>query len=378
MKANATLQLDRFLAETCCPTGRRTLRINMDESSIRLWPGAVKGTIATKNMLQNTKELVCNISLRRQRGYASLIAIICDDAMIQKHLPQFLIVNERHLPMKMFREWTNSTTHSLIVIRHHTAWLDAKRLTAILRILAQRLTEHAPNRHYVLSMDTCPTHLTRTTLRAMARNLLHFCPLAAHMTQWLQPLDVGVFQPFKHKLRELHQREQILQRQSELTVDTVLTIIEEATKETILMTDWSGVFEMCGLSACPPTSRRFMHALGMNEEWTFTNAVPTLEHIQAVLPNKKFVAIADLFQLVMRPHVKHALEPHDALEHDFQTTQETMGAHAASHRPWWGRTRATSRADISQPLVPEHTSSQNKSNRVRAVPIATPRPVVPR
>ena len=183
MKANATLQLDRFLAETCCPSGKRTLRINVDESSIRLWPGGVMGTIASRDILNRQKQLVCNISLRHQRGCASLIAVICDDCTIQKHLPQFLIVNERHVPMTIFKDWHKSTTHSLIVMRHRTAWLDARGLRGILRILARRLTEHAPNRHYVLSMDTCPTHLTRTTLREMAMNHIHFCPLAAQMTQ---------------------------------------------------------------------------------------------------------------------------------------------------------------------------------------------------
>lgn len=378
MQANATLQLDRFLAETCCPEGKTTLRINLDESSIRLWPGAVLGTIACKSILDKHQQLVTNISLRHQRGCASLIAIICDDNTIQKHLPQFLVVNERLVPMTVFKEWHKTNTHCLMLLRHRTAWLDVNAMKRILRELARSLSKHAPHRHYVLSMDTCPIHLTRAILREMAVNHLHFCPLAAQMTQWLQPLDVGVFKLFKQRLRELHQREQILHRQGELSVHTLLNIIDQATSDIIQNMDWNSVFRLCGLSSCPPTSQRFQNAVGQDAQWTFTNAIPTLEIIQAVLPKRKFVAVSHLFPLLLRPPQNCASETLPQQESDCTDLEDDEAEQHATHRPWWGRTRATSHRQLSQPLVSQHTASGTRTKRQHALAIATPRPPVPR
>ena len=52
MKANLTLQLDLSLAQTCCPEGKKTVRMTLDESGIRLWPGAVLSTIACHSKLK--------------------------------------------------------------------------------------------------------------------------------------------------------------------------------------------------------------------------------------------------------------------------------------------------------------------------------------
>ena len=66
MKANTTLQLDLSLAQTCCPEGKKTVRMTLDESGIRLWPGAVLGTIACNSKLNGGKQLLTNASLRHQ------------------------------------------------------------------------------------------------------------------------------------------------------------------------------------------------------------------------------------------------------------------------------------------------------------------------
>jgi len=79
----------------------------------------------------------------------------------------------------------------------------------------------------------------------------------------------------------------IIHRQAELSVGTSLNIIEPTTFDIIKSTEWTSVLRMCGLSSCPPTSQRFQNSLGLDAEWTFTNAIPRLEHIQAVLPKQK-------------------------------------------------------------------------------------------
>jgi hypothetical protein len=50
----------------------------------------------------------------------------------------------------------------------------------------------------VLLMDQHSSHMDpKFTLRATAHNI-HLYPFPSHLTHVLQPLNVGVFQPYKH------------------------------------------------------------------------------------------------------------------------------------------------------------------------------------
>ena len=372
-EAEATLQVDRFLAVKCCPAGQAPLRINIDESSIRLWPGADPGTIAASGQEGARREVIANVSLRGQRGAFSFVAVVCDDIAVQRELPQFLVASERMLSPGVAAAFLASPTRNLVLLRRPSAWLDAGGLCVVLRHLADTVHRVAPNRHCVLSMDVCPVHVSSQVLRQLGLCRLHFCPIAAHMTRWLQPADVGVFRPLKQRIRQLHQQEQVVEGKAELDIGTVLRIIDRATMDIIMSRTWDKVFRLCGLADTPPTSRRFAAALGEARPLAFTAEVPSLEHLKALLPRRRFVPVEHLFPLLMRNRAAAscgAFCPADSLQRDEPSSADMP---ACPDFPWLGRTRSTAHLMSSVHASAQPRKGSSVPRPFRAVPIACPR-----
>ena len=222
-------------------------------------------------------------------------------------------------------------------------------------------------------MDVCPVHVSSQVLRQLGLCRLHFCPIAANMTRWLQPADVGVFRPFKQRIRQLHQQEQVVQGKAELDVGTVLRIIDRASMDIIVSRTWDRVFRLCGLADSPPTSRRFAAALGEASPLAFTSEVPNLEHLQALLPRRRFVPVEQLFPLLMRNRASAlcgARRPADFLLPDEPTSTDMV---ANPDFPWLERTRSTALLTPSAHATSQLWKGSSVPRRVRAVPIACPR-----
>ena len=95
-QATACWQWSNFL-ETRCRAGKQILHINMDESSIPLWWSAQRGFVAKpthghgnrKRFLREEQK----VSLGTRRSAFTLMACICNDPIIQRTLPQVILVN---------------------------------------------------------------------------------------------------------------------------------------------------------------------------------------------------------------------------------------------------------------------------------------------
>ena len=80
------------------PVTKRPLCVNIDESSIKLDQDVRYGHVtASARKLAKGKMLRRQIPKGMTRTAYSLVAVICDDAEIQKSLPQFIVVNKKEL-----------------------------------------------------------------------------------------------------------------------------------------------------------------------------------------------------------------------------------------------------------------------------------------
>lgn len=367
------MQCDRFLAVGCCPEGQVALRLNLDESSLKLWPGAIPGTVAAEPGAGSRVEVLTNVSLRAQRGAFSFVAVVCDDPEIQRKLPQFIIASEKLLPTDAAAAFPAAAWPNIVLLRRRSAWLDATSFCEVLRRLSAAVRSQAPGRHCVLSMDACPVHLSPRVLREVGRCQMHFCPIAAHMTRWMQPCDVSVFRPFKHRIRNLYQQEQLLQGKGELSVDSVLRIVARAATDIIGRRPWAQAFRLCGLSPAPPTSRRFGAALGGAADLAFNSGVPSLEQLAAIMPRRRFVAVEDLFASLMRPRpaVRARTAPRPAVARIIAVPGASAPA-VDVERPWFGRTRSTSHVHAYATRTVARRVSSAARPRI-AAPIPCPR-----
>ena len=88
------------------PAGKTALRLNMDETTLRLFYSAAEGVIASEPIaLAGRRGRLAQKATRGQtRGALSLVALLCDDSSIQPRLPQYVIGNETVLPASLVAE----------------------------------------------------------------------------------------------------------------------------------------------------------------------------------------------------------------------------------------------------------------------------------
>jgi hypothetical protein len=301
-EALATLRWDRFVA-TARAEGLTPLRINMDESSIKMWPGSRAGTVVPPSPAPGPAgpPLEVRVPLRARRSAVSLVAFVCDDDDVQRQLPQFIVTNTRMAPAVVAQTWAAADHAPIRLWRQKSAWLTGPALSRMLREVARAIRPATAGRRVIFSMDACPVHLTSAVLRTLAACGWHFLPIAAQMTKYLQPCDVGVFLPLKRRYRSLYEREQLLERCGEVPSENALPILAEAARQIISGGSWGPTFRRCGLSQDPPTSVRFLAALGPAPLPSLHAGAPTMGDLNLVLPRKRSVPVDLLFPLLLRP-----------------------------------------------------------------------------
>jgi hypothetical protein len=377
-QATATLQWNAFL-ESRCPAGRRVLRINMDETSVRLFHGGGKGCVATENgALANGAGLEQAVTLRARRGAVSLVAFVCDDALVQRRLPQIVIASEKILPVKEAAVLCAAPLagHTL-VLRRRSAWLDTEGLKEVLRILRRCLEPVMSSCWVILSMDACPVHISPAIVKTANRLGFHYLLIAASTTKWLQPLDVAVFGPLKHRLRALFAQRQLELRRAELTAVEMLPLLARACEEVLQTRNWSDAFRRCGLLGGWPRSARFQRASAVAAPPVVSTELPTLEQLQSLYPRNKYIPVDALFAPLLREPVEHEARLSPAVARP--SPSAASAGPSDPERPWLGRLRSSSRASLesSQPETasPGHPPSSlhtPAAARSRLIPVGVP------
>lgn len=286
------------------------LRLNMDESSVKMWPGARAGCVvppAGAGRQAPRPEQAVPLSARRCA--VTFVAFLCDDDEVQPLLPQFVVANKRLIPEIVARHWPAGGHEPVRLLRRQSAWLNGPVLQAIIREVAASLRPRVAGRRVILSMDACPVHLCTGVLRTVARCGMHFLPLAAQMTKYLQPADVGAFLPLKQRYQTLYEREQLLESRGVLPPGRALRLLAQAAQETIVTSSWRETFRRCGLSPEPPCSARFLAALGPEPLPAIEAVLPSLADLELILPRRRMVPVADLFPLLLRPERLDPVRP---------------------------------------------------------------------
>ncbi len=344
------------------------LRINKDETSVKLWVGGGAGCVAPPSAVAPALPLEQRVTLRARRAAFSYVCFVCDAVAVQPLLPQVIVASEKTIPAAVGDRFQSVQTGRIFLVRRKSAWLNARVLCSILRLLAECLAEAAPGRHIVLGMDACPVHLSPAVLRAAGKLGLCFLLLPALTTKYLQPCDVAVFARLKHRYRQLFADRQLSLKKAELPPQEVLEVLSAAVADIVVGGAWSGAFDLCGLRRGGPTTKRFQKALGTELPARFGPAtLPTLAQFQAIFPANKSVPFDDLFRglLCPPPLAPAAAKPPAA--------RAPSPPFLDPERPWYGRTRST--ASLAALTAPAPRAATGIARwKPRAVPLPAPRP----
>lgn len=322
----------------------------MDETSVKLWQGGLRGCIAQGGDEAAGAPMEQAVSLRSRRAAISLVCFVCDDPVAQRLLPQVIVGNERVLAASVAQEFQDSYHGNLYLLRRKSAWVNGGTLCRIIQLLAAAVEPLLASRHIILSMDACPVHLVPSVLRSVASGGMHFLLIAAKMTKWMQPCDVAVFAPLKHRLRQLYGAAQVEARAAELSPKAVLQLIATAVDEVVTGRDWAPAFRRCGLQGGWPTSTRFLQALGSLARGPESSDLPSLAQLQTLFPRGRDIPLDALFATCLRPPGRAEALPGRPRRPSSAAAPDPA---CASTRPWLGRTRSTSglSLEVDEPVA---------------------------
>jgi len=353
----ACWQWNNFL-EQQCPIGKTILHINMDESCVRMHCDSKAGfvVVPSGHRKKHVLRREMKVGLRQRRSAVTLVAFICDDFTIQKHLPQIIIGNEMVLLRRDELQLQEDLPANWFLRRRKSGWLNSDELINIIKLLGEIMKPLQPQHHIILSMDASPVHLTRTVAAACAGNGLHLMFIPASMTPWLQPCDTHLFAKYKRALGSAYQAAQATSATGEISALTHLRLVIESGKNVIETQPWRPAFLKTGLCEQQRgVSQSLLERIGMTAPPPVPHTLPSLVQLQSIYRTGASIPITTLFRLFL-PRSEPLARPVRALAVVPNT------AILVEH-PWAGRLRSSSRLNVE----PQETQVQESPRFSHAV-----------
>ena len=305
----------------------------------------------TKQRMQRLRNREQRVPLAVRRSGLTYLAAVSDNPEIQRRLPQFLIGSEHTLPLSLFRKHAVGRTDSLRLLRCRSSWMTATFFARLVKAVGDAVAEpFARTHHLVLSMDSCPSHLSPLVFKAAASRRLLVLVVGAHMTPWMQPLDTHVFAPLKRALYDRMHEWRAETDKNDVDKCRFLTVTGEIVSMIVSEGDWSKAFAHCGLTHQQRLlSRTLRTKLEYEAAPAVQDALPTLAQFQCLFPRGYTIPFDSLFRLVL-PNPRGRDDKHAASDNDEIAEPPAL--------PWHARLRSASRLTLAQ--VTGNSSSQDR------------------
>ena len=281
-QAVPSMQWYNYVSEQV-PPGTQVLRLNLDETSVCLFQGGVKGNVfVTKGMRARQR-----VPLWKRRCFLTHVAIICDQPQIQPRLTQFIVGNWVALPQRLMPELRDACPPNVLLMRRRSAWLDQHLCAMIIRMLGRVLAAQAPGYQPVLILDAARIHCTRKVLLAANAAGIRLVLVPAKLTWLLQPLDVYGLAVWKRRLEQLYQEARIREGVGDLPLATFLQCIYDTTRQVLQGTRWAPAFAGCGYGARQTqVSEHVRTSLGVDGRLRVPATRPTLDDLALCFPRR--------------------------------------------------------------------------------------------
>lgn len=278
------------------------LCVNMDETSIRLFPEARKGWVIADSSSERRSLLRRGpgLSLNERRACVTLVSFLADSEEAQASLPQVFVINEHTLTAGEVDELNVEAADNVFFIRRPSAWVNSKLLVQILDVLADRLKEVSSSYRIVLCMDTYRAHLHVSICQACSRHGFFLMYIPASMTAWLQPLDLVVFKRYKDWVASRLEQERLTAPSGSLSRVAVLLVYEQGIHAVIEGQLWRRAFDLAGLGDQSSVSQELLKRLGLAGAPAVSADLPTAADLLAVYPRRANIPVDELFDLVLR------------------------------------------------------------------------------
>ena len=178
------------------------------------------------------------------------MGVICDDADLQKHLPQVLLPHNRNQqdPGSRMKAVYAAMGAPLEAWHGSSGSVDGNVLKMWLRTIKRIVTERIPDAVIVLTMDSHPVHKAEATLRLARKLGMHVAIVPARCTWFLQTLDVKVFHVLKSTLRRLLMAREAIESSGVLHWEQHVQAVAESIQNVLVQRSWVRQMTDMGMS----------------------------------------------------------------------------------------------------------------------------------
>ena len=274
--------------------GKQILRLNLDETSVRLYQGSNKGNVFVTNKVRLLQEL----PWWKRRCCLTHIAIICDQASIQPELPQVVVGNETAFPAAPMAQLRAQAPANIVLVRQRRAWSNNELCASLVRRLGAALAAYKDRYQPVLLLDASRIRCSWAVLAACVAAGIWPVLVPAKMTWLLQPLDTHAFQRYKACLREAYQRARIRGGHHDLSIEDFLQCVYIAVRKVLQGIHWSFAFDKDGYgSPQVELSTAVIAHLGAGARAGVPVSRPTQAALERCVPRRTQIQVS----LVWRP-----------------------------------------------------------------------------
>lgn len=240
------------MENTAATAGKKILRLNLDETPIRLFFEPAKGSVITRPDL--TSRQPCRVRMRasKQMRRASFthVGIICDSTSLQPFLPQVFLGGHSVILQRDVNEVLGDLPANVYLLRKDNHWADVESLAVVVRLVSKAIKQHLGSDYQpVLLLDTFSAHMAERFLRHCRRAGFWVCMVPASTTWLCQPLDTHVFSTYKRQLERAFRRRQIDSTDGRVSTKDVLQIAAAIARRAFAEKKWSAAFDACGFGS---------------------------------------------------------------------------------------------------------------------------------
>lgn len=341
------------------------------------------------------KSLTMPLSRSEMRTNLTLVAFVCNDAVVQSALPQILIIPSRCISEDDCRELQDQMPKQLLILRRAKAWMNEELMLEVIELLAHRIAHLHMGREWILYADAFQAHLTSKVLRSIGRRGFRYCSIPTGLTWALQPCDTHLFGSFKHWLRCEMQVQELRVPPHPSRLICAVTAVGLVVERRLQGRSWANAFLDVGLTGSQASvSSRVLNKLGFGCTVPHVStSLPSLQQLECVLPRSRFVAINDLFAffLLWKPplpekpaHIVFRLPGEEQVRESMraqtcshsQSSQSAATASPAHAQPPWEKNRPVEIMG-RRPATPPFLPNAKKMKPLRGASWREPSPPLP-
>ena len=304
--------------ESQAPTGFKLLRLNLDETSVKLFQGDQKGICFFKKKRprepsdseegageeaeegDGAPEPVQKVNLQKKRTCLTHVGLICDQSSVQPFLPQVLIGNEKTFLQGDMDALKAACPANVVLVRQKSAWSNVQLSKRVFRLLAEALRKYEREQVHppmlrlqpVLSLDAANVHIHEACVRSCYALDIWPIVVPARLTWLLQPLDTHAFQKYKEYFKAAYQRARLLTADGVLTVSDFLNVFYDAIRRVLQGNRWALAFDQDGFGPQQAkVSSYILQQLQLEEAPVVPSTLPALETLQHCFPRNRAVPL---------------------------------------------------------------------------------------